>query len=66
MQPISLRRLDQFIVMTKQLLDVVLVNNDIPVTDIPPCILTQMLDSKDYELNSFWEEKRNDQLTSIY
>ena len=65
-QPISLRRLDIFIVTTKQLLEAVLVNNEIPITDLPPCILTQMLDSKDEELNRFWEEKQNDQLTSIY
>ena len=65
-QPISLRRLDRFIITTKQLLDAVLTNNEIPITDLPPCILTEMLDSKEQELNGFWEEKHNDQLTSIY
>ena len=65
-QPVSLRRIDDYVILAKQLFDAVLSNNDIPIAELPPCILTEMLDSKDDELKAFWEGKKNDQLTSIY
>ena len=65
-QPVSLRRLDEYIVMAKQIFDGVLFRDEIPVTDLPPCILTDMLNCKEEELDAFWEEKRRDQLAAIY
>ncbi|KAL7538852.1 hypothetical protein ACHAXR_012264, partial [Thalassiosira sp. AJA248-18] len=65
-QPVTLRRLETYIIMAKQLFDSVLFHNEIPISDVPPCILTDMLDSKDVELSAFWDEKRRDQLRTIY
>ncbi len=39
-QPISLRRLDEYIVSAKNVFNRVLLSNDILVTDMPPCLLT--------------------------
>jgi predicted GIY-YIG superfamily endonuclease len=65
-QPIVLRLLDDFVVASKRLFDGVLKDDEIPITDLPPCILTELLDKKDKELQSFWEKKKGDQLNSIY
>ena len=65
-QPISLRRLDDFVIMSKRLFDSVLLRNEIPIFDIPPCTLTEMLNSVDVGLKSFWENKKKDQLSAIY
>ena len=45
--PISLRRLDEYIVSARNVFDRVLLSNDIPVTDIPPCLLTELMCRKD-------------------
>ncbi len=37
-QPISLRRMDEYIVSAKNVFNRVLLSNDIPVTDMPPCL----------------------------
>ena len=65
-QPVSLRRLDDYIVKAKILFDSVIVRNEIPVHDLPPCILTELLDRKDELLDKLWKDKRRDQLNTIY
>ena len=65
-QPVSLRRLDEFIVQSMRIFDAILVRNEIPINELPPCILTELLNEKNKELEEFWDAKKNDQLTSIY
>ena len=65
-QPVSLRRLDGFVVLARRLFNSILFDNEIPISDLPPCILTEMLNEKDEKLTAFWETKKEDQLTSIY
>ena len=65
-QPLKMGRFGDCIVKSKHLLDSVILNNDIPITEIPPCILTELLDSKDKELSLFWSQKISDQLDAIY
>ena len=61
-QPITLRKMDMYIVRCKRLLDSVLLDNDIPITDMPPSILTELLNEKHDELDSEWEERTSKQL----
>ena len=65
-QPFSLRRLDDCVVKAKMLFEAVIIRDEIPVHDLPPCLLTELLDSKNEEFENFWKEKRKDQLSSIY
>jgi hypothetical protein len=51
--PISLRGLDEYIVSAKNVFDGVLLSNDIPVTDIPPCLLTELMCRKDDAIKNY-------------
>jgi hypothetical protein len=53
-QPISLRRLDEYIVSAKNVFNRVLLSNDIPVTDMPPCLLTKLMCRKDDAIKNYW------------
>ena len=64
-QPITMRRLEEYIVMTKRILDSVLLDNAIPVTDLPPCILTEMLNKTDKKLKREWDERTKAQLNAM-
>ena len=44
----------------------VFLHDEIPMTDLPACILTELLDSKEDKLQAFWYRKKNDHLTAIY
>ena len=63
--PITMRMMEEYIVMTKRLLDSVLLSKGIPVTDLPPCILTQMLNNTDEELKKEWDERTKAQLNAM-
>ena len=58
-QPITMRRLDKFILMSYQLFMKIIKDNEIPITDLPPCLLTSMLDTKDKEITKFANEKKS-------
>ena len=64
-QPISLRRMDEYIVTAKNLFDRVLLLNEIPITDMPPCLLTEMETSKDNDIKEYWKTLKREQLRSI-
>ena len=63
--PITLRKFDDCIVKCRRLFNAVLFEDSIPVTDLPPCILTEMLDHKEEKVKQFWKKKTKDQLTPI-
>ena len=65
-QPVTLRRLDEYIVMSHQLFEGVVERDEISINEIPSCILTQMLDDKDKELDDFRLKIRNNQVEAIY
>ncbi len=52
-QPISLRRLVEYIVSAKNVFDRVLLSNDIPATDMPPCLLTKLMCRKDDAIKNY-------------
>jgi hypothetical protein len=58
-QPVTMRKLDKFAVQSYQLFLRVLVDDEIPIHDLPPCVLVEMLDNKDEELVAFANEKKN-------
>ena len=64
-QPISLRRMDEYIVTAKNLFDRVLLLNEIPITDMPPCLLTELETSKDNDIKEYWKTLKSEQLRSI-
>ena len=57
-QPVTMRKLDKFAVQSYQLFLKALVDDEIPVYDLPPCVLVEMLDTKDKELVAFANEKK--------
>ena len=65
-QPASMRRIDGYLVAAKNLFDGVLFSNDIPVTELPPCLLTKLLCNKDVVLQASWDVRKENQLRSIY
>lgn len=58
-QPITLRRLEMYIIRCKRLLDSVLLDDDIPITDLPPSILTELLNERTKELDDEWETRKS-------
>ena len=66
MQPVSLHRLDEYIVVAKHLFDSILLYDEIPIMELPPCILTELLDSKEASLQKYWKDTKTNQLHSIY
>jgi hypothetical protein len=64
-QSISLRRLDECIVSAKNVFNRVLLSNDIPVTDTPPCLLTKLMCRKDDAIKNYWITCTREQLRSI-
>ena len=65
-QPASMRRIDGYLVAAKNLFEGVLFSNDIPVTELPPCLLTELLCNKDVVLQASWDVRKENQLRSIY
>ena len=64
--PITLRKLDMCVVKCRRLFEAVLLDNSIPITDLPGSILTELLNHKNDEVNRFWKSKKQDQLRAIY
>lgn len=65
-QPATMTVIRDYIIEAWNLFFSLLVRNDIPASDIPPCLLTDMYMSKDTALHSFMQEKKNNHLESIY
>lgn len=65
-QPISLRIFADYIVKSMNLFESVLLYDKYPIRDLPPCILTELLDEKDDKLKKVWEDRRMAQLDAIY
>ena len=51
--PITLRKLDMCVVKCRRLFEAVLLDNSIPITDLPGSILTELLNHKNDEVNRF-------------
>ncbi len=64
-QPVSMNKLEEFIIKTKQLLDSVLQDDSIPMTDLPPCILTELLNDKSEEMQQVWTDCTKRQVDSM-
>lgn len=62
LQPITLRRLEMYIIRCKRLLDSVLLDDDIPITDLPPSILTELLNERTKEMDEEWETRKSELL----
>ena len=60
-QPMTLCQMDNYIIMDKHLFDGVLLSNKIPITELPPCLLTKTLGCKEEKLQLFQEDKARDQ-----
>lgn len=65
-QAISMRAMQEYIVKCKRLFDSVLLEDAIPLTELPPCLLTDLLDEKDAKLKELWEKTKADQVDMIY
>ncbi len=61
-QVVSLQRINGYLVAAKNLFDSVLFSNDIPVTELPPCLLMELLCNKDVVLQASWDIRKENQL----
>ena len=50
----------------KHLFDPVLLDDAIPITELPPRILTEIFNKTDAQLKTEWNNRTNDQLTAMY
>lgn len=66
LQPVSMTKMDEFIVKTDQLLEAVIVHDTIPITDLPPCILTELLNDQNKALREEWDNRKASQLDAMY
>ncbi len=64
-QPITLKRLEVYIVRCKRLLDSVLLDDAIPIIDLPPSILTELLNERRTELDNEWNIRKETLLDII-
>eukprot|EP00956_Cyclotella_meneghiniana_P010602 scaffold14751_cov43-Cyclotella_meneghiniana.AAC.1 len=64
-QPITEKRIDNFIVKGYSLLESVLYHSSIPLHDYPPCLATELEFEKEVEFRMRWESITRDQLRSI-
>ena len=65
LQPVTMPGMDDFIVKADQLIKSVLRHNTIPITDLPPSILSEVFNQKKTELEEEWKMRRGIQLDSI-
>jgi len=65
-QAITLRAMQEYIIRCKRLFDSVLLEDAIPLSELPPCLLTDLLNEKDVKLKEAWEKTRSAQLSMIY
>ncbi len=55
---VTLNLLDNYAIKSKEFFDSVIIIDEVPISEISPCILTEILNSKGDELNTFWSDKR--------
>jgi len=65
LQPVTMSQMEDFIVKADQLILSVLLDDTIPITDLPPSILTELFNQKTKELNKEWKERTELQLDSM-
>jgi hypothetical protein len=65
LQPIAMGAMQDFIMTAKQLLDSVLLHDTIPMTDLPPSILTELLNEKEKDMKNVWEEAKSLQVDAM-
>jgi hypothetical protein len=65
-QAITMRAMQEYIIKCKRLFDSVLLEDAIPLTELPPCLLTDLLDEKEAKLREAWRKTRSGQLDMIY
>ena len=65
LQPITMGRIEEFVVKTKQLLESVLLHDTLPLTDLPACILTELLNRTDKALRQEWKDRTLAQFQSM-
>lgn len=65
-QPISMRKMEDFILKARDLFEGVILRDEIPSKDMPSCILTQLYMSKEKELIEVWPEIKKDHVEAIY
>ena len=65
LQPLTMRRLDDAIVWTEQLLQSAILSNSMPLSELPPCIATELFNERDEELRREWIERKDRHLNSM-
>lgn len=64
--PITMRKMQRYIITTKRLLLSILLDDEIPLAELPPSILTELLFEKNEEIQKQWEEYTSTQLDVMY
>lgn len=64
-QPITIKRLDTFVVKTADMLESIILHNNLPMMELPPCLSTELHDVKTKELENEWSNYKRSQLRSM-
>ena len=65
-QPLTMRRMNDHIITVWQMLKAVILRNEIPTSEIPPCLLTDMLNQKEEQLKGYWKEVTSNIVGLVY
>ena len=65
-QPLSLYRLQDYIVTADILFKSILEDNALPIMGLPYCLLSMYYTSEEKKMTDFWNEVKENHLTSIY
>ena len=64
-QPVSTKKLDAYIVRSHRVLQSMLLDDCVPLLDLPPCLQTQLYADKHSEMMKCWEKYRVSQIKSM-
>ena len=64
--PNSMRKSVSYIIEAKHIFDEVIIQDSLPINDIPPCLRTQIAAQIDEENNSNWSDMKSNQIETMY
>ena len=64
--PITMRKMQRYIITAKRLLHSILLDDEIPLGELPPSLLTELLLQKNEEMQSQWNDYISTQLDVMY
>ena len=64
-QPVSTKKMDSYIVKSYRLLRCLILDDSIPLLELPPCLQTQLYADRCEDMNDAWNKSRKEQISSM-